>query len=1003
MIENIVKINVTRKTTNPLFAGCVVRSFLLLLLLTLLPCFAQQTAARDYHMLHYTVADGLPSNTVYYVYRDTKGFLWIATTKGVARYNGIRFEVFTTVDGMPDNEIFSIREDKYGRIWFATFNGSLCYYKDNRFHNAKNTPFLKRPILSSLIKKIVLENDSSVTMMFENNEKMVNINKDHLSLVYLNNDQDINGFIGVKKLSKSLYKFIYRNCVKTVDSNHNLISRAPFFCTFNGTPCVDCDMSSAQDQIYIYNQHFIYDIDLKLVKQLNNIEGKVIPKVVYFDGNKNLFRCTDDGMYINDSEHVLAGLHVATVTEDIHHNCWMGTLTDGIYVMNYTSTYANVYPKAYTGEIWYAYADDGNLFYVNSDNNLYRLNETQECLFNYAPYKKMEHGYNRGFLVMKDNVNKQYNYINFINNYVFNTQDILGKKNFFVSEHPFNEPEVVKSITDVKDQIFVRTKNKVFSIKYSHFTDPATLNVKNILLANNSDRIRAFAKSPDNEVWFSTTFGVYKIIDGEDSVQAQFKDITFNKFDFLGAYLVGYTLIGNMLLVCSNINGKPVIDTIKQNATWDNFYKVDSAHMLISTNDLYRLFTINPPGSRQRYTVTAIENPFIPSPTEKYVGMAADKKFCYFFYNGSIVKLGIDNLYQKAQPPNLYFNSIKYGGRSFPMQDGLRVHYSSQKNISISFSTLSFSGKNISYLYSVSKNDQDNWTPLRGENFDFIIPGTGKWIIKVKAKSISSEYSKPIVYVLDIIPPFWATWWFNTLCIIIATTLVVFGVRYRILWVLKKTEKENETKIRFMKSEYKALNALMNPHFIFNTLNNVQALVNRNDKLAANEYLRIFADLVRQNMHNVSKENIPLQKEIDLVENYLALEKLRFKELMNYEIDVDDDVDTSLITVPPLFIQPLVENSIKHGILPKQSEDSKIILKVFEVGDVVHIEVWDNGVGLSAAKKKANALHESFGLKNIQDRVEQLSMIMGKKVEFNMEEVMRDDGSWTVVSIKMQV
>ena len=84
-------------------------------------------------MLHYTVDEGLPSNTIYDIYRDSKGFLWFATDKGVANYNGLRFETFTTSDGLPDNEIFLFKEDYEGRLWLSTYNGELCYYKDGIF------------------------------------------------------------------------------------------------------------------------------------------------------------------------------------------------------------------------------------------------------------------------------------------------------------------------------------------------------------------------------------------------------------------------------------------------------------------------------------------------------------------------------------------------------------------------------------------------------------------------------------------------------------------------------------------------------------------------------------------------------------------------------------------------------------------------------------------------------------------------------------------------------
>ena len=99
-----------------------------------------QVESKDFPMLHFTKDDGLPGKTVYQVYRDSKGYLWFATDKGVARYNGIKFEKFTTLDGLADNEIFMCQEDFEGRIWFGTWNGKLCFYKDGIFHNEANTP-----------------------------------------------------------------------------------------------------------------------------------------------------------------------------------------------------------------------------------------------------------------------------------------------------------------------------------------------------------------------------------------------------------------------------------------------------------------------------------------------------------------------------------------------------------------------------------------------------------------------------------------------------------------------------------------------------------------------------------------------------------------------------------------------------------------------------------------------------------------------------------------------
>ena len=88
----------------------------------LLCCSVSFSFCQDFPMQHFTVEDGLPSNVIYYIYRDSKGYLWIGTDKGVARYNGLKFETFTTFNGLSDNEIFFFQEDAYGRLWLGTYN-----------------------------------------------------------------------------------------------------------------------------------------------------------------------------------------------------------------------------------------------------------------------------------------------------------------------------------------------------------------------------------------------------------------------------------------------------------------------------------------------------------------------------------------------------------------------------------------------------------------------------------------------------------------------------------------------------------------------------------------------------------------------------------------------------------------------------------------------------------------------------------------------------------------
>jgi two-component sensor histidine kinase len=551
-------------------------------------------------------------------------------------------------------------------------------------------------------------------------------------------------------------------------------------------------------------------------------------------------------------------------------------------------------------------------------------------------------------------------------------------------------PNSLRAAMDVGGTLYVNADNRILSTNISGVRPYAQLKFNIVSDDVNNDKVFGFAKAPDNSIWYSTLHSVYKVVNGRGAKQTRCNDIPFKLFGFFGKYLIGYTH-NNDFLICSNYNGALVSKLVlNQNCIWDRLYNLDADHVLISTNNLYRLLTLS------TLKMSVIENPMVPLQAE---AICSDNQKAYFFKNGSVISIDLNRLLLPPDIPKLFFTYLRADKKFYPIQKEMTVPFSVSKSISICFSTLSFSGKNLTYFYSVSKDD-DNWQPITSEEINLVSPPSGYYTVKVKAKTISSGFSAPIVFTLYIARPFWLSWWFITLCIWSLIAIVWGVIRYRLHIILRKKERLYESEIKFMKSEYKAMNALMNPHFIFNTLNNVQSLVNANDKVAANEYLRIFADLIRQNMHNVSKELISVQKEVDLVANYLSLEQLRFEDKLSYIIQIEKGLDLSDIMIPPLLIQPLVENSIKHGILPLK-KSGIIKLEIFERDNALFILVKDNGVGISHAAKKDNPLHESFGLENIRKRIEQLSVMQNKKITFDMRETVDEKSSqvWTVVTI----
>ena len=165
--------------------------------------------------------------------------------------------------------------------------------------------------------------------------------------------------------------------------------------------------------------------------------------------------------------------------------------------------------------------------------------------------------------------------------------------------------------------------------------------------------------------------------------------------------------------------------------------------------------------------------------------------------------------------------------------------------------------------------------------------------------------------------------------------------------------------------EHKALRAQMNPHFLFNSLNSIQRMYVEGNENDANEYMADFAELMRKILDNSGQNTISLHEELTALKLYLNLEQLRCQNKINYSIHIDENIDTHNTSVPPLIIQPFVENAIWHGILPKK-ESGHIAINISQENHQIKCKIYDDGVGFSP---ESTTQHESKGIKITEQRI----------------------------------
>jgi sensor histidine kinase YesM len=215
---------------------------------------------------------------------------------------------------------------------------------------------------------------------------------------------------------------------------------------------------------------------------------------------------------------------------------------------------------------------------------------------------------------------------------------------------------------------------------------------------------------------------------------------------------------------------------------------------------------------------------------------------------------------------------------------------------------------------------------------------------------------------------------------------------------LQKVESEKtkaELQQQSTELEMQALRAQMNPHFIFNSLNSINRFILQNNKAQASEYLTKFSRLVRLILQNSQSALIPLESELESLQLYLELEAVRFDHHFEFNIKVDDELETDIIKVPPLIIQPYAENAIWHGLMHKE-EKGNLEIEIFQQDDVLCCKITDDGIGRKHAAElasKSATPHKSMGLKITADRIAMLRKLNGNESPVTMNDLVNPDGS----------
>jgi ligand-binding sensor domain-containing protein len=292
-----------------------------------------------------------------------------------------------------------------------------------------------------------------------------------------------------------------------------------------------------------------------------------------------------------------------------------------------------------------------------------------------------------------------------------------------------------------------------------------------------------------------------------------------------------------------------------------------------------------------------------------------------------------------------------------------------ENNLDVRFDVINYDQIDNNLFFYKLKPGQETWKQIENGKLSFNNLPPGDYELSVKGgNKLTGRFTNIDVLFLSIKPHWFQSWWFTLLCIIAACAIIFYIVIRRIRYIRKQAN----FKQKIAETEMMALRSQMNPHFIFNSLNGIEYFILQNEKRNASVYLNKFASLIRIILSNSRKDVVPFADDMQTIRLYVDLELLRFNHNFCYVTDIDQVLLDSNYPVPPLLIQPFVENAIIHGFAYSDRKDLQLKISAILRGEYIIYTIEDNGVG----RKKSSAYnalnkpnHTSLGMQITQQRI----------------------------------
>jgi len=948
----------------------------LLLLLNVRDVFSQ-----DYSFIQYDTRAGLAGSVVYDAIQDKEGFMWFATENGLSRFDGKNFKTFTTKDGLPDNEVLKLFVDSKGRLWIMPFRPSICYYYKGKIFNKTNDSTLAKINLFAYAHHMAEDKAGNIFIaetgawykIFQNQtiktvSKANNYPIDVVSIGTKRNGE-VEILVGEYKQQEHPQFFLYGDSGRaTVKDSINW----PDAQTSMITPDYDIVSTDHSSKLSLYrNKQKIISTGLPP----NTVSASYIDQRMIIINTRNGIKFLDpeamtlSGLLFKDFSFMAAFM-------DKEKNLWLTTAGSGVlmvpslefrnYLLSDTKKNKEITALSIIANTLYAAGWDNKLWKINTRD----LRMTSEP-DNSHPGTKI------------------------IAIFTLNNKAVVTSTLY---QNPFKQGGrlalSLKSVSVGKSGILYGTHHYTWLCKWS-----------------GKDTILDYQRSTcavekDSGFYIGTLNGLnYKSYDG--------KIVNLGHvFPVLGSRIVNLATSDKGVLwittkgsgVAAYADNKLLFHlTEADGLTSDNCTSLylDSNIVWVGTDKGLNRIEITPAGtSVTRFSMSD----GLPSNVINTIATIGKKVFV-----GTPMGLTYfetDKISQ-ASSCDLQLTGI-YLANKYWTYDSTGFSLPHKNNdIRFEFSGISFkSAGEMKYQYRML-GLQPEWRATTDEQLSFPSLSSGNYSLQLKAINkygVESDV-KEVSFVIEKLLRE-KTWFRLMILLLIADTIWLF-FRYRIGNVRKKAKEQAMLNQRIADLEQKALRSQMNPHFIFNSLNSIQQYVAERDITGANNFITDFSRLIRMTLDLSTNTFINMSDEIEYITTYLKIEKTRLENHFDYSINIDNSLHLHEIYVPPLLLQPYVENSIRHGIKYKKQNKGMISICVQRKDTAILVSIEDNGIGREAAQQYKSQYHiqyQSKGMSINNDRIDILNSYNHKKIKVLINDLYdsRHEAAGTRVNIYLE-